>query len=300
MPAYAFLACPAAALTCGLVPIFVECDETLLMDPRDMAAKISPRTGAILVVHTDGAAADLDRILPIARREGLPVIEDCAQACATTWRGRPVGSDGDVAVFSLQYLKVITAGEGGVLVMADARTYERAVYYHDLGFARPGRTGTPIVGENLRMGELAGAVALTQLRRLPDFARRMRTHHHRLAAELGDVPGLSIRQGPDPDGDQGSALILQCADETDARFLRRALRAENIPCDGCFAKLCYGYPAILGWTLGGAAPYYAGLCPRTESILKRSVSITISPALDDNDVTDIACAVRKVAEQTGT
>jgi dTDP-4-amino-4,6-dideoxygalactose transaminase len=203
-----------------------------------------------------------------------------------------------VATFSLQALKVITSGEGGVLVTSDAGIYERAVYYHDLGFGRPGRTGTPIVGENLRMSELAAAVALVQLRRLPGFVRCMREHHRRLTADLGGVPGIRIRRGPDPAGDQGSALILQCADEGRARYFRKALRAENIPCDACFAKLCYGYPAITGSMT--PAQYRRGLCPRTESILKRSLSIIISPALNKNDVRDIASAVRKVAEHRGS
>jgi 8-amino-3,8-dideoxy-alpha-D-manno-octulosonate transaminase len=298
MPAYSFLACPAAVLTLGLVPVFVECDDALLMDPGDLAEKISTRSRGILVVHTDGAAADLTAIIEIARRRRLPVIEDCAQACAATWRGRPVGSFGDVATFSLQALKVITSGEGGVLVTSEAEIYERAVYYHDLGFQRPGRTGSPIVGENLRMSELTAAVALAQLRKLPGFVRRMREHHRRLTADLGGVPGIRIRRGPDPDGDQGSALVLQCADEVRARYFRKALRAENIPCDGCFAKLCYGYPVILDSMT--RAQRRRGLCTRTESILKRSVSIIISPALNENDVRDIASAVRKVAQHMGS
>lgn len=296
MPAYSFLACPAAALTCGLIPVFVECDDTLLVDPADLAAKVSPRSRAILVVHTDGAAARLEAILDVAKRHHLPIIEDCAQACGATYRGRPVGSFGEVATFSLQYLKVITCGEGGVLVTSDDAIHERAVYYHDLGFTRPGRAGDPIVGENFRMSELAAAVALAQLSKLPVFVRRMREHRRWLAAGLQAVPGIRVREGPDPEGDQGSSLILQLHDEPQARVFRKALRAENVPCDGCAAKLCYDYPAIAQWRRGSETAYRPGLCPQTESILKRSVSIPISPALSESDLRDVQTAMRKVAD----
>ncbi|MEE9295820.1 MAG: DegT/DnrJ/EryC1/StrS family aminotransferase [Phycisphaerae bacterium] len=308
MPAYSFLACPAAVMTCGAIPVFVECDESLLLDSSDLEARITPRTRAILVVHNNGAASAMEPILDVARRHDLRVIEDCAQALGATYLGRPVGSFGDIATFSLQYLKLITSGEGGVLTTNDAAVYQRAVFYHDLGFQRPGREGHPLAGENYRMSELTGAVALEQLRKLPIFLERIRECRQVVVGRIGSLDGVGLRNVPDPDGDQGSSLVLQFENAEKARFFRRALRVENIPCDGCFAKLSYGYHAILGARLterddrqefskhaDGVLPYRLGLCPRTEAILKRSVAITISPAYSDSDVDDIARAIVKVA-----
>lgn len=308
IPAYSFLACPAAVITCGAIPVFVECDESLLLDPSDLEGRITPQTRAILVVHNNGAASAMEPILDVARRHDLRVIEDCAQALGATYLGRAVGSDGDIATFSLQYLKIITSGEGGVVTTNDAAVYHRAVFYHDLGFLRPGREGQPLPGENYRMSELAGAVALEQLRKLPNFLKRIRECRQVVVGKIGDLDGVALRNVPDPDGDQGSSLVLQFEDAERARFFRRTLRKENIPCDGCFAKLSYGYPAILGARLterdgraefsqhaDGVLPYHLGLCPRTEAILKRSVAITISPAYSDRDIDDIARGIVKVA-----
>lgn len=308
MPAYSFLACPAAVMTGGGIPVFVECDESLLLDPGDLESKVTERTKAILVVHNNGAASDMKPILSLARRRDLRVIEDCAQALGATYRGEPVGSFGDIATFSFQFLKIITSGEGGAVTTNDGALYERAVYYHDLGFGRKGRTGTPFPGENYRMSELTGAIALEQLRKLPMFLASIRSYRQHMIDAIADLDGIRSRSEPDPDGDQGSSLVLQLDNEDSARFFRRALRAENIPCDGCFAKLSYGYPAILGarwnerrgrWDFAtgaeGESVYSLGLCPRTEALLQRSVAITVSPAYSQHDVDDVVSGIRKVA-----
>lgn len=290
VPDYSFLACATAVLISGATPVFLECDESLLLDPADLERKLSSHTRGLLVVHTNGASADLTSILDFAKKHGLAVIEDCAQACGTTFRGQPVGSFGHLGTFSLQFQKVITSGEGGAVTTSDNKLHARAVYYHDLGFQRPGRDGEPIVGENMRMSELAAAVALEQLRKLPDFLATMRRHHARLRSAVDVLPGLATRKVPDPEGDQGSSLVLRLRDAQVARFFRHALRAENIPCDGCHAKQCSNYPVI-----AAALPGAKSASPKTREILACSVAIPISPALSDEDVDDIEYAVRKVA-----
>ena len=159
-----------------------------------------------------------------------------------------------------------------------------------------------------RESELTGAVALEQLRKLPMFLDRMRGYRRSIIDAIKDIDGITIREGRDPAGDLGASLVLQFEDKSKARFFRRTIRAEHIPCDGCFAKLSYGYPAILAcrtgmredrreisFGAGGESPYQMGLCPRTEAILARSVSITVSPAYSPRDVEDIASGIRKVA-----
>lgn len=288
VPGYSFLACATAVLTVGAIPVFVECDESLLLDADDAASKLTPCTRALLVVHTNGAAADLDRCLELCRQHDIALIEDCAQALGASYRGRPVGSFGEISTLSFQYLKVITSGEGGAVLSDDQRLYQRAESFHDLGFERPGRSGVPVVGENLRMGELPAAVALAQLARLPEFVARMRAIHRELSPHVRDLDGLQLRRVPDPDGDIGSCLVFGLETDSKAKFFRRAMRAEGIHIDGCHAKVCTRYRVI-------AEALPEASCARSETLLRRIVSIPLSPALTDADAHDIAAALAKVA-----
>lgn len=288
MPAFAFLACPAAAITCGLRPVFSECTEGLLLDPRSLEQRVTPRTRAILVVHMVGAAADMEKINEVADRNSLTVIEDCAQAFGTSFRGRSVGTWGRTGIFSLQAMKTITCGEGGVLVTGDSEVYRRALWYHDLGFERKGRDGPPLVGENLRMGELAGAVALAQLRKASTFLERMRRNHARVREAANAVGLLGVREVPDPDGDSGSALIVELPTQDLADIFRKALSAENVRCDRCSDKLAYGYP-VINEALGEFER-----CHETEERLGRRMMIPLSPALTEEDVDFLIHGIEKV------
>ncbi len=305
MPAYSFLACATSALTCGLNPIFVECDESLLIDPTQVEGSITPHTQALLVVHMNGASCDMDPLLDVAERHNLTIIEDCSQALGARYRGRQVGTFGKVGTFSLQYMKTLTCGEGGVLITSDPDIYQRAVHYHDLGFYRKGREGKPLVGENLRLGELAGAVALVQMARLDEVLDRMRTAHRRLRPLLEQLPGLTPRPVPDADGDSCCSLIFSLKSAEKARFFRKALRAENIPCDSCWDKIGYLYPVMRAdrfevpfWDDERSGPrpsYRQGLAPRTEDLALRSNAIPISPSLTEEELTGTERALRKVA-----
>jgi 8-amino-3,8-dideoxy-alpha-D-manno-octulosonate transaminase len=303
LPAYSFLACATAALTCGLVPVFAECDASLLVDPEDLKRRITSRTRAILAVHMNGAASDLDALVDIAASFSLPLIEDCSQAVGACYHGREVGTFGDVATFSFQFMKTVAAGEGGLLVTDDERAWQRAAYFQDLGFHRKGRGGDPVVGENLRMAELPGAVALSQLRREREFTSRMRRAHRRLRATADSLDGIEVRPVPDIEGDAGSSLVLSFPDEERARFVRKALRAENVPCDSCRDKVGYLYPVLLVdplpvpfWPPEIPKPrYHAGMCPRTEEVSSRSNAIPISPSLTDDEVEGIERALHKIA-----
>ena len=121
----------------GARPVLCEIDDTLNFDPAEIARLVTPRTKAVSVIHYQGVAAEMDLIQKEAHRRGLFVVEDCAQSIGTTYRGRQIGTWSDVAIYSFQYNKVATCGEGGMVVTRDQRIYERAVRYHDLGNYRP-------------------------------------------------------------------------------------------------------------------------------------------------------------------
>ncbi|MBN2553219.1 MAG: aminotransferase class I/II-fold pyridoxal phosphate-dependent enzyme, partial [Spirochaetales bacterium] len=132
VPSYTFFASVAAVVAAKAVPIVCEVDASLTMDPGDAEKKISRRTKAILPVHMRGMPAKMDRIMEIARRHDLKVVEDVAQSNGGSFGGRKLGSFGDIGAFSLQYHKIITSGEGGVLATDDDLLYTRAQAYHDV------------------------------------------------------------------------------------------------------------------------------------------------------------------------
>src|SRR5439155_12086101 len=169
------------------VPVFVEVDpETLCIDVADAEARIGERTRAIAVVHLNGNVADLDALLDLARRRGLRVVEDCAQAPGARYRGREVGGFGDAGVFSLTETKTITCGEGGVVVTNDPRVAMklRLIRNHGEGVAGADWSDADlmnVIGQNLRLTEFQAAVAIAQLERLDarNAARRANARHLR-------------------------------------------------------------------------------------------------------------------------
>lgn len=171
VPAYTYIATAAAVLALGAFPVIVEIDGSLTMDPDDLERKITPRTKAVIPVHMRGTPCNMARIVEIAERRGIAVLEDCAQANGATFRGKSVGTFGDAGAFSLQHFKIITAGEGGVVIANRKEVFDRAAIYHDSAYAfwMEGQAENDqavqdwrkicFTGENYRQSELHGAVA---------------------------------------------------------------------------------------------------------------------------------------------
>ena len=128
---YTFFASCASIVAAKATPVIAEIDETLTMDPDDIEKKITPSTKAILVVHMRGVPCDMDRIMAIAKKHNLIVIEDVAQAMGGTYKGKYLGTSGDCGCYSFQYHKIITAGEGGMIVTNNEKLYDRCMSYHD-------------------------------------------------------------------------------------------------------------------------------------------------------------------------
>ena len=146
VPAFFWVATVGAIVNANAIPVLCEVDESLCMDPQDLEGKITGRTKLIVPVHMAGAPCDMKAIMAVAKRRGIPVLEDCAQANGGSFKGRRVGTFGELGMFSLQWNKNATAGEGGLLVTNDAGLYERCVAAHDLGIpwvnGAPCETGT--------------------------------------------------------------------------------------------------------------------------------------------------------------
>lgn len=311
VPAFTFIATVNAVVTVGAVPVFAEVDDTLGLDPTDLDAHITDRTGAIIVVHLENVAADLDALLPIATRHGVPVIEDTAQSFGASYHGRALGTFGQVGTFSLQQEKNITAGEGGLVVSDDERLYLRATRYSDQGgqfvtsymSMRGDELTEPFAGENLRMGELAGAVAGVQLGRLPHILGQMRANKARILDAVGTVDGLVRRRVLDPEGDGGSSITWFLPDAPTAKRFAASLRDEGVPCAQMYrGRPVYLTPSVVDRRTAWGAfdtdrTYGEGLCPRTEALVARSVIVPVGVGFSDDDCEFVGTTVRKVAEQ---
>lgn len=317
VPAYTFIATVNAVVVAGAVPVFAEIDDTLGLDPADVEMRISERTAAIIPVHLENVACDLDPLLDVARRHGLPVLEDAAQSMGATYRDRALGTVGDIGIFSLQLEKNVTAGEGGVVVTGDDALFVRAARYQDQGgqfttshgSGRGGELAEPFVGENLRMTELAGAIAGAQLAKLDGLLASLRRNKASILEQVGALPGLVRRRLPDPAGDGGSSITWFAPSGAVAERFVEALLAEGVPCTRMYGgQPVYATPSILQkrtasakggpWNCGEhpcRVEYRMGMCPTTEDLAARAVTVGVGARYDEQDCADVATAVAKVA-----
>jgi 8-amino-3,8-dideoxy-alpha-D-manno-octulosonate transaminase len=315
LPGYTYISSAAAIIAARAVPVIAEVDESLTLDPADVERKITPRTRAIMPVHMRGVPSRMEELLALARQHRLQVIEDTAQACGGSYRGRRLGTLGDVGCFSLQHYKIITTGEGGMVITADPTVFARATMFHDAG--RPfweGYEGEPIPGVNYRMSELAGAIGRAQIGKLDGILQRQRQAKQRIAAQIRDLPGLKLQDVPDEEGDCSLAVIMFLPDADMAKRFAAALRAEGagggtmydqtIPDRHIYAYWDH-FLAKKGVTPQGcpfncpAFPcqqeYSRDMCPRTLDLLGRAVVLSIPDHMTERECDERAAAVRKVA-----
>lgn len=315
LPAWTWHSGYTAILMTGALPVFAEVDDSFGIDPADIEAKITPNTKVIMVVHLFGAGADMDRILPLARRHGIKVLEDVAQSAGGKHRGRRLGSIGDIGIYSFQLHKVITAGEGGAMVTNDPMLYERAIRFHDLGLIRPvhkealgGATNMPyFLGLNYRMNEMTGAVMRAQLRKLDTIVAQQRRGWLFVKERVQELRGWKLRQSHDPEGDIGWTLNLIFADKGIRNRFVAAMTAENVPMAApssatplppfpYIENKAVPHPAwpTFNTPRGREIRYGAQCCPRTLDLFNRAATLTIGPKFTQSDLKDIVAAIQKV------
>jgi len=318
VPAFTFIASVNAVVSMGAVPVFGEIDDTLGLDPTGLSDVMSQRTAAVMAVHLENGPCDLEPILGVTDHAGVPLLEDTAQSMGASYQGRPLGSFGALGAFSLQLEKNVTAGEGGLVTTDDHTLWLRAARYQDQGgqfvTSQGSERGTDevpaFVGENLRMTEIAGAIAGVQLSRLDGLLAAQRANWNRVRAGIEDRPGLGFRRMPDPDGDGGSSLHVFLPDRDTAKRFARALIAENVPAGQMYrGRPVYATESILEkrtasgkggpWNCAEhpcAIEYRLGMCPRTEELVARSGIIVVAAGYSPEVCDGIAEAVNKVAE----
>lgn len=279
VPGYTFVASISAILAVGGIPVLCEIDESLTVDPEDLERRINDRTRVIMPVHMLGNPSDMDRIMAVAREHGLIVCEDCCQGLGARYKGRYLGSIGQIGAFSLNINKTITSGDGGIVTTDDQDYYERAFGYHDQGH-KPLRLGVEIgkrslIGINLRMNELTGAFALGQLKKLDAVIQMLREKKRRFKSALAAarLPGMTFRRLNDPQ-ECATLLTVLFDNAAVAEAVAEVLGVQTVAGSGWHV---YNHmEQILAVTDERRAKRYRKhMLPRTDSILARAINLSV-------------------------
>lgn len=234
MPTFTIISCAAAVVRAGAVPVLVDSDPTTWnMDIRQVEARITARTRAVMAVHIYGLPTDMNPLLDICRKHGLAVIEDAAEMHGQTYHGKPCGSFGDLSTLSFYPNKHITTGEGGMILCDSAQLAERCRSLRNLCFKPEQRFVHDELGWNFRMSNLQAAVGVAQLERLDTFVQRKRHMGRRYTELLGDVDEIELPVSRTEYAENiywVYGVVLKDRVDFDAREAMRRLSALGIGC----------------------------------------------------------------------
>ena len=304
IPALTFVATPAAALYMGAAPVFVDIDPgTWCIDAAEAERAVTERTRAVVPVHLGSRMADMDAIMELARRHGLRVIEDCAHMHGGFWNGKGAGSIGDLGAFSFQNSKLMTSGEGGIVITNDEELAARCSAYVDCGRLRPGdkpATSQGVFGWNYRITEFQAAVLEVQLERLPEQVRVREANKQRLTERLEAVEGVTtLRQDERVTQPSGYGFYFKYRGDASRDRFVAALRAEGVPCHGAFYGPVYK-DSLFAWRDSPVDVDYSEVsCPVAERAADEE-SVWLSHELflgPERDADDIGDAIEKVAAE---
>ena len=280
VPSFTFAATANAVCLAGAEPVFADIDPaTFCLDPEAAAAAVGPRTAAIMPVHLYGQPADMTALGEVARRSGLLVVEDAAQAHLAADGDRPAGALGDAAAFSLYATKNMTTGEGGMVVTSDQAAARRVRLLRNQGMERPYEN--EVVGYNLRMTDIAAAIGVVQLRRLPSFTRRRQENAGVLDEALaghGEVARPTCRAG-----------AVHVYHQYTVRSTGRDSLQLRLDAAGVESRVYYPTP------VHRLAPFAATKAdlPETDRAAAEVLSVPVGPHLTDDEVAAVAAALSR-------
>lgn len=303
---FTFVATVEAILELGAIPVITEVDKTLNMDYLDLERKITDRTRAIIPVHMAGVAAKMDEITAIASKHGIPILEDSAQTLGATYKDKMLGTIGDAGIYSLDIGKVITTGEGGVLVTDDEELFLKARAYSDHGHEQNpdvprGEDTRSIWGFNYKVTELQGAIGLAQLKKLDFIIEKQRENKKYLKDGIKDISGIEFREIPNQDGDASDTLIFFV--ETREKALNIA---KNLSMEGIGTK---NLPDAINWHFAGTwthifynYPEYDGkdleqVWPQSTDYLRRAIALPIMVNTTKEELDEIIVKLHTVLNQ---
>ncbi|HTQ28862.1 MAG TPA: DegT/DnrJ/EryC1/StrS family aminotransferase [Puia sp.] len=232
MPTFTFVASFEAVLSVGALPVLADIDETLTLNPDAVRRAITPRTKCLMPVHMCGSMADLDALVEICKEHNLLLLEDACQSIGASYKGRSLGTIGDAGTFSFDFVKTITCAEGGAVLTNGEDIYIKSDGFSDHGHDHRGSDRGadlhPFIGYNYRISELHAAVGLAQIRRLDEFLGIQKKNHRLLKSILSQVPEISFRSIPDPEGDSCTFLSWFLPTEASTAALLKELKEQGI------------------------------------------------------------------------
>ena len=324
VPAYTFIATPAAVIDVGAVPVIAEIDESLGLCPIDLEKKITPYTKAVIVVNMVGVPAKLDEIRAICKKHDLVLIEDNCQAIGATYKGEYCGLKADATAWSTNFFKVITCGEGGVFLTNNPKAFQRGVYQsdnglNDVGQGHPNNKNIkPFSRSGLRGNELAASVLNVQLGKMDKMLSHTRALKKRLLSQLTPI-NYKMQYVDDPEGDCGFCVNFIMNDINKVDDMLKLARKEGLPLVRLYeAKLFEGGDLHIysNWTpvlekrgttdagypwkdpaYKGNVEYSADMCPQSLDILNRTVRILLNIKMTDVNIDEFAAAMNKIDKE---
>jgi 8-amino-3,8-dideoxy-alpha-D-manno-octulosonate transaminase len=321
MPSFTFVASFEAVISVGAVPVMVDVDDTLTLDPAAVKAAITPKTKCIMPVHMCGSMADMDALQAICKEHKLLLLEDACQAIGGTYKGKKLGTIGDAGTFSFDFVKTITCAEGGVVMTNSEDTFIKCDGYSDHGHDHIGNDRGaephPFIGYNFRISELHAAVGLAQIKRLPEFLAIQKKNHAALKNILATIPEISFRRIPDAEGDSCTFLNWLLPTTEIMQAVVAEMKAQGI-FGGNFYWFQHNWHYINMWdhlkhsiTLNAISPelkekvmYHANKdFSASDAIISRCISSAISLTWTEEQIKDkgekMVAVIKKVlSEQT--
>jgi len=314
VPAITFISSATGVIFAQGIPVFADVKaETCQIDPASVEEKITENTKGILVVHYAGYPVDMDAILEIAKKHNLFVVEDCAHAHGTEWKGRKVGAIGDTGTFSFQQSKSLTCGEGGAVLTDNEELYERVYAYHHIGrFFGSAKYEHTTIGSNFRITEFQGAILRTQLKKLPGQTEIRMKNANLLSEGLKEIAGIEPLQPDERITQRG--YYFYCFRYHQEEFgglprekLLEALKAEGTPLGIGYGCPVYHLPAFKNQHFGrtgcpiscekykGKVDYTKVKCPVAEKVsYQEHLTLPNHILLNENNIQALLEALKKV------
>lgn len=249
MPTFTFVASFEAIMMLGAIPVLVDIDETLTIDPKAVKAAITKKTKAVMMVQMCGSMGHMDSIKAICKDHNLVFVEDACQAIGGTYKGKPLGGVADIGCFSFDFVKTMTCGEGGAVVTNNEDYYLKADHFSDHGHDHIGNDRGaelhPFLGYNFRISELHAAVGLAQVRRLNDFVAIQQRNAGLIRSELSQIPEITFRQVPEGGVESGAFLNFYLPSLEITRAVSKEFTLNGI--DACFHYYDNNWHYIRKW-----------------------------------------------------
>jgi len=311
VPPFTFVASIEVIASAGAIPIFAEIDETLCLSAEGIEAVITANTKAVNIVHMCGSMPHMDKIIQVCKRHDLVLIEDACQAIGASYRGKALGSIGDVGTYSFDSVKTISCGEGGAVVTQRDDVHEYAHMFSDHGHDHIGNDrgaeDHPVMGMNYRISEMNAALGLAQLRKLDTIIDIQRRNKKRLKDELKQYSELSFRELPDESGDNAGFLSFMLPTRQRAREVSAKLSEVGVA--GCFYWYDNNWHYFRNWShiqnmhapaklpihLNQNLPDYTQVkLPKSDHIMGRTISMLIGLSWSDEMIAERISQLKQV------